>query len=489
MEPTAVDVQKQLEQAIGFHRQGRFMEALAGYDAVLAAQPQQTSALLNKALVLQSFGRLPEAVDWCEKAVKSAPDKPLPKMNLAALLTEQKKPDAADAQYQALLQAHPGFALGYNKYGVFLLQTGRVADARDVLERGIAVQPAFGEMHFHLANISAYEAGSPHLLQMKTLITLPDLPERDRMYLGFALGAACEKAKRYGDAFRYLQLGNRIRRKDYPDHTTQRDKIFFARIREVFSVRAIPTLADSGQEEAAPIFILGMPRSGTTLVEQVLASHSQVAGCGELPTLELAVNREAFRLTGKYYPEYVPDITRETLGELADFYLQELRMQGGNAVYITDKMPGNFRFVGMIRMLFPLARIVYCKRDPVENCWSIFKMYFAESQPYAYDLDEVAAYYREHEMLMAHWLEHFPDAIHTVSYEEFVTDTQAQARRLLAFCGLPWEAQCLEFHKTRREVKTASFSQVRRPIYQTSLARTEAYGELLNPLRLKLEKA
>lgn len=463
-------------------------EALAGYDAVLASQPLHASALMNKAMVLQSLERMPEAEALCEKAVKSAPDNPLPKMNLALLLVQQGRQEAATAQYQALLQVHPEFAPGYNNYGVFLLQVGRVEEAKSVFERGIAVQPAFGEMHFLLANIRAYEAGSAHLLQMKTLITLPDLPQRDRMYLGFALGTACEKAKRYEDAFRYFRLGNRIRRNDYPDHTTQRDKDFFARIREVFSAQAIATLADSGCKDATPIFILGMPRSGTTLVEQVLASHTKVAGAGELPTLEAAVNREAFRLTGKYYPEYVPDITPENLGELAGFYLRELRMHGGDVAYVTDKMPGNFRFVGLIRMLFPRARIIYCKRDPAENCWSIFKMYFAETQPYAYDLGEVAPYYREHETLMAHWLAHFPDAIHTVLYEEFVTDTEAQARRLLAFCGLPWEAQCLNFHQTSREVKTASFSQVRRPIYKTSLARTEAYGELLTPLRQELDK-
>lgn len=486
MEPTGDDVQKKLQRAVGLHHKGRLKEALAGYDAVLAAQPRHSSALLNKAIVLQGVGRRQEAENWCKKAVKSAPDSPLPKMNLAAMLTQQQ-PEAADAQYRELLQMHPDFAHGYNNYGIFLLQTGRVAEAKAIFERGITVQPAFGEMHFQLANIRTYKAGPAHLQQMKTLITLPDLPERDRMYLGFALGAACEKAKRYEEALRYFQLGNRIRRRDYPDHNTQRDSVFFARIREVFSAPAITAMADSGCKDTTPIFILGMPRSGTTLVEQVLASHSEVTGGGELPALDLAVNQEAFDLTGKYYPEYVPDITRETLDELAGLYLRKLRTQGGNAAYITDKMPGNFRFIGMIRMLFPQARIVYCKRDPEENCWSIFKMYFAEPQPYAYDLGEVAAYYREHEMLMAHWLEQFPDAIHTVSYEDFVTDTKAQARRLLAFCGLPWEARCLDFHKTRRKVKTASLTQVRQPIYKTSLARASAYGELLAPLRQELE--
>jgi len=316
---------------------------------------------------------------------------------------------------------------------------------------------------------------------MEALDLQGDLSEEQRLFLDFALSRLAEQGQRYDEAFRYLTAANRLARKQ-THYDVARMEVFFKDTRTVFSREFFARRTGFGLLDRTPIFIVGMMRSGSSLVEQILASHPDVHGAGELTDLKQIIYYFDGALNLQAYPDQVPDLGADQVAARAREYLRRLRDRGGEALRVTDKMPGNFRYLGMIHLLFPRAKIIHCRRHPLDVCLSCYRLYFSGAHPYAYNLRELGHYYRLYEGLMQHWHNVMPGAIHDIQYESLVADQEAETRRLLDFCELPWHSGCLDFHKSERAVMTASLSQVREPIYHSSLQKWQAYEACLGPL-------
>ena len=308
------------------------------------------------------------------------------------------------------------------------------------------------------------------------------LAVEQQIELHFALGKASADLAQYERSFEHYRQGNTLKRPriDY-DETATLD--MFPHIEEVFSAELIRRTEGLGDPSAVPILIVGMPRSGTTLTEQMLASHPAVHGAGELKWLNQMARQFRGRDVRGFFPEVARTLSAEQLRELGRTYVARLREQSATALRVTDKLPMNFRFAGLIHMMLPNAKIIHTRRHPLDTCLSCFTKNFGGAINYAYDLGELGRYWRAYDKMMAHWRAVLPEGVMLdVQYEDLVRDFEAQARRIVAFCGLDWDARCLAFHQTVRPVRTASVTQVRQPIYATSIERWRVYEPWLGPL-------
>jgi hypothetical protein len=307
------------------------------------------------------------------------------------------------------------------------------------------------------------------------------------MHLHFALGKALADAGDAERAFRHMLEGNRLKRSQI-DHDEPAVLGAFDRIRRVFTPSLVEAKSGQGSASRLPILIVGMPRSGTTLVEQILASHPRVHGAGELEDLARIVG--GLCQSAGNYPEAIPALDPGQLGAIAERYLEGLVSRSGGAERVTDKMPSNFYFIGLIHLALPEASIIHVRRDPLDTCLSCFSKLFASPQNHTYDLAELGRYYRKYAELMAHWREVLPAGrMLEVRYEDLVADFEPAARRILAHCGLDWDEACRSFHRTARPVHTASAAQVRQPIYGSAVGRGKPYREFLTPLLRELPAA
>ena len=347
-------------------------------------------------------------------------------------------------------------------------------------------------MLLNLADAKKFVAGDPHLLTLEAIeADAANQAENEQMQVNFALGKAYADLGDHARSFRHWLQGNALKRRtlDYNEAATVD---FFDRIRAVFTPELIAKATGQGDASRLPIFILGMPRSGTTLVEQILASHRQVFGAGEIKDLDTVVR--SVRVDGVQeapYPDFVTAFGSQQLRQFGAEYVKRLRAYSATAERITNKMPSSFFYVGLIHLALPNARILHTRRNPIDTCVSCFSKLFTGAQNYSYELGELGRYYRKYDELMAHWRRVLPsDAMLDVPYEELVGDFEPWARRVIDFCGLPWDDACLAFHETKRPVRTASASQVRMPIFKSSVGRWVAYKDLLEPLirELPLER-
>jgi len=328
--------------------------------------------------------------------------------------------------------------------------------------------------------MKTYSPGDPDILAMEELLDRPDLSAGKSMHLCFALGKAYQDVKNYERAFAYLSKGNQIKRGsiNFDLATVQEacDRTIKEFSRELFAQnRAV------GFNSELPIFILGMPRSGTTLVEQILASHPQVHGAGELPYLQ-QLAKALSRKLGRPFPEGVGKIDPGSWQGLGKNHVQAMRKIAPRARYITDKMPDNFWRVGTIHLMLPQAKIIHCVRNPADTCLSCYQKLFTQGQEFSYDLQDLGHYYQVYHRLMQHWQAVLPGPILEVRYEDVVANQDGKAREILAFCGIEWDDACLAFYQTDRPVMTASTAQVRQPIYTTSVERWRRYERQLAPL-------
>jgi hypothetical protein len=306
--------------------------------------------------------------------------------------------------------------------------------------------------------------------------------------LHFALGKAFADREQYEPSFRHFLEGNALKRRQtaYDEAATLR---FFERIQAVFARELMREKRGGGDHSPAPVFVLGMPRSGTTLVEQILASHSKVFGAGELEEFGKAVASSVqANCASVTFPEIVPAMSAEQLRQLGGCYLDAIGAAARPAERIVDKLPLNFAFVGLIHLALPNARIIWARRDPIDTCVSCFSTLFGGDQPHTYELGELGRYHRAYEALMEHWRRVLPEGVLLeVQYEDVVEDLEGQARRMVKHCGLEWEEACLTFHETQRPVRTASVAQVRQPIYRSSVGRWRPYKHQLQPLLQALD--
>jgi tetratricopeptide (TPR) repeat protein len=469
---TALQALKRPERAIEHHRKA------------LAIKPQFPEALLSLGFALQTLNRPDEAISHYRQALALRPDYAEAHHNLGTALQTRNLPAEAIPHYQKALAIKPDLAEAYHDLGIALQVVGRIEEASNAFERAIERAPGNARFYRSLTGCKRIAAGDPCLAGMQALADeMASLSEEERIDLHFALGTAFAELGLAERSFPHLLKGNALKRRQIV-HDEPAVLRSFERIRAAYTERVMRDKEGLGDPATVPVFVLGMPRSGSTLVEQILASHPKIFGAGELSEFEDA----SAGLGGANGApisslEEISSLTGDQLRRLGASYVESVRALAPAAERIVDKMPGNFRLAGLIHLALPNARIIHTMRDPIDTCLSCFSKLFAGDQPYCYDLGELGRYYRAYEALMQHWREVLPEGVMLdVQYEAVVADIEREARRIIAHCGLEWDGACLSFYKTRRIIRTASAAQARRPIYNSSVGRWRPYSGMIGPL-------
>ncbi len=460
-------------------RIGRWRDAENLLRRAVELAPGFTAARANLALVLGRMGRPAEALALLDEIFAAEPDQ-VGHWNLkAATLGRLGDFDEAIKLYEDVLARTPQQARVWLSYGHMLKTVGRQAEGIDAYRRALAVKPTLGEAWWSLANLKTVKFTAEDVAAMEQALGAPKLGDEDRFHLDFALGKAMHDAGRIDDAFRHYSAANALRLKSQP---YERGKVSKTVDRCIAQFTAAAFAERSGGCAAPdPIFIVGMPRAGSTLVEQILASHSLVEGTSELSDIP------ALARTVGPYPRGMLELPEEKRSELGEDYLKRAGVQRRtDRPYFIDKLPNNWLFVPFIQLILPNAKIIDARRHPLACCLSNFRQHFARGQPFTYGLEHVGRYYADYVRLMAHIDAVLPGKVHRVIYERMVDDTESEVRALLAYCGLEFEPACLDFHKTERAVRTASSEQVRQPIYRDATEEWRAYESHLQPLKTAL---
>ncbi len=453
-------------------------EALQTLNALCDFAPQHAPGLTAKSKVLRQLEQLDEALELARQGVALAPALADAHNALARVLQDRGEVDAALDEFEQAATL-PGAVAEEALVGraAVLLEAGRKDEAMVAFDRALSLFPGSVRALAQRADAKRFAAGDPDIPVIEALLAEGgNRPLDDRISARFALGKAYLDIGDAARAFDQLGLANQLKRATFSYDSASTDR-WVERIIEAITPDLAQKLQGAGAPSDLPVFIVGMPRSGTTLVEQILSSHSQVLGAGELPAL-----RQIVEGAGPY-PDLAATLTRDGAARLGQAYLARLARLAGPERRIVDKMPGNFFYAGLIPLMLPGARIIHCRRDPVDTCLSCYMKQFAGEQSFAYDLTELGEFHRHYRRLMEHWSSMLPTERYIeVDYEAVVEDLEGEARRLIAFLGLEWEEACLDFHNNRRIVRTASLNQVRQPIYKTSKGRWHAYADHLRPL-------
>ena len=464
-------------------------EALASYDRALALKPNYTDALNNRGNALSDLNRPAEALASYDKALALQPDYVGALNNRGNVLRRLNRQVEALASYDKALALKPDYIDAYDNKGVVLTELGRFNEASIAFEWAIKFAPKRTGSFFRLTSSKRLALGDTHLRAMEELARdMLLLNTEEQIHLHFALAKALADIGDQERSFRHLLDGNALKRKQtaYDEAATLWD---LERMRAAFTGQIMRRKEGSGERSSVPVFVLGMPRSGSTLIEQILASHPKVFATGEIDDfVKAVVGLHGIAGGALPLPEALSRMSDEQLRQLGASYVGRIKGLAPTAERIVDKLPGNFLFAGLIHLALPNARIIHTRRDVIDTCLSCFSQLFAKNHPYSYDLAELGRYYQGYDALMAHWRGVLPENVMLeVQYEEVVADLEGQARRIVAHCGLEWDARCLEFHKTERSVRTASAAQVRQPIYQSSVGRWRAYEAFLGPLLAELD--
>lgn len=497
-------------------------EAVAAYRRAYALDPARHATGLDLADTLARVGDTDEALAVYRAVVQKQPDYGLAHERIARLLHEHGEPEAArtalerwqacidptTAERNRLAAAFAGigaYARAAELYrkrlevvaedasacaglGGVLQSQGAFDEARAWLERALDLDATLGWVYAALVSDRGYRMSPAREAALVRAVEAPDTDRRARTHMHFALGQLHDRRDEPAEAFAHFRGGNRLQAAAEPfDARVFGDRV--ERIIDRFTPAFFAARRGYGDASERPVFIVGMPRSGTSLVEQIIASHPEAHGAGELDDIRRMVRELPVMLgTRERYPACVAGLGAERAAALAGRYLDALSARASAAARVTDKMPFNMLWLGLVALLFPNARVVYCRREPMDNCLSCYFQIFNQGLRFSYDLAHLGRVYREHERLMAHWQRTLPLAIHTVDYEALVADQEAESRRLIDFIGLDWDDRCLTFHRTERDVRTASVWQVRQPVYRSSVARWRAYEPWLDELRAGLAR-
>jgi tetratricopeptide (TPR) repeat protein len=471
-------------------RLGRFDDSEKLLARCLQLAPSFTAARHNYAIVLHRQSKWAEALREIDLLLEADPQNPSYRFLRATALTRIGEYESAIAIYRDIVGEHPGNARAWLSLGHACKTAGRRDESIAAYEKSVEAGPHVGEGYWSLANMKTYAFDDATVARMKAQLERKDLSEDDRFHLHYALGKALEDRADHAGSFAHYAEGARIRRSGLQyeaDETTEAARQHNALFtRDFFAARQ-----GWGAEAPDPIFIVGLPRSGSTLIEQILASHSMVEGTMELSDIIFMAKRlGGGRVRGGTYPAALANLSREEIKALGEEYIARTRIQRKTAKpFFIDKMPNNSQHVGFIHLILPNAKIIDARRHPLGACFAAFKQHFARGQGFTYDLADLGRYYADYAELMARFDEAAPGRVHRVMYEDVVSDLESEVRRLLVYCGLPFEPACLEFHANTRAVRTASSEQVRQPIYSDAVDHWRHYEQWLGPLKTALGPA
>jgi tetratricopeptide (TPR) repeat protein len=473
-------------------RLGRLGDAEVLLARCLELAPSFAAARHNYALVLHRQHKAAEALAETDRLLQQDPQNPGYRNLQAAILGRIGEYDRAIEIYADVLRKYPQQAKIWMSYGHALKTAGQRAESISAYRKTIELAPELGEAYWSLANLKTFRFAESEIQAMQAQLARADLADTDRFHLDFALGKAFEDAGAFAESFRHYERGNALRRTaitysaDENTEHVRRSKAVLTR--ELFSSRA-----HFGAAHPDPIFIVGLPRSGSTLLEQILSSHSQVEGTMELPdiiAMARALGEKKTRQQVSKYPEVLASLSADECRSLGEEYIERTRIQRKtDAPYFIDKMPNNFLHVGLIQLALPKAKIIDIRRHPLGCCFSVFKQHFARGQTFSYSFEELGRYYRDYVDLMAHFDSVLPGRVHRVVYETLVDETESEVRKLLRYCGLPFEEQCLRFYENERAVRTPSAEQVRMPIFREGVEQWHHYEAYLDPLKAALGPA
>jgi tetratricopeptide (TPR) repeat protein len=509
---------------VALRMQGRLHEAAAAFRESFQLVPGQIDARCNLVHILEGRAQLPEALAVLQEGVRLAPNHAQARNLLGGVLLALVWPGHAIPHLREAVRLRPGFHEALNNLGLALQAVNQGEEAIRCFREALRIQPesilarqnlahaletqglieeATAELEEclrrvpndpmslarlgHLAALGHCSLGGERLAHLQKWAADLDLPIRDRSLYHQALAWAEEKAGHYNEAFTHCRRARELRKEfdrqqgvafDPAGHRQLIDRIIAVSTPEWFQ-----RVASFGSDSERPVFIVGMMRSGTTLVEQILASHPKVSGAGELPDMKRLAGTLSQRLrTTSGYPDCLSALDKATARVVAEEYLQTLRRLGGDAERVVDKMPFNFLRLGLIAVLFPRARIIHCRRDPVDTCLSAYFQSFVDAHPFTLDLAHLGTYYREYERLMEHWRRVLPVRVYDLQYEQLTANQERVSRELIDYCGLEWDDRCLRFSETRRVVRTASAVQVRQGMYQSAVGKWKRYEAHLGPL-------
>lgn len=463
----------------------RLPEALAHFRRAVSLKPDYVEAVSNLGAVMHDLGCDEQSVLVLRNVVARNPQFIEAHVNLGTALQELGRCDEARECFQRVLAADPRNVFAWDHLGTMHMEMGRFDEARRCFLSALQHQPQNVRIIFSLIQCGKVAQGDPHLATLHALAKNPAaLSEEQQVFLHFALGKAYADLGQQEPSFEEYCAGNALKR-CLISYDEEQELLVFERIRSVFSPEFMRSRAGHVSSSHRPIFILGMMRSGSTLVEQILASHPDVFGAGERREFNAACQSVwRGRESSASYPEIVPQLSIEQLREIGLCYLARMeKIAGIESARITDKMPGNFTVAGLIHLALPGAKVIHTHRNPVDTCLSCFSKLFSQEQRFAYDLRELGRYYREYERLMEHWRAVLPSGVLLeVRYEDLVNDFEGQARRIVAHCGLDWNERCLSFYETERPVRTASQVQVRQPLNPNLARRWRPSAAKLRPL-------
>ncbi len=456
---------------------GRVEQGIQCLERCVQCEPGELSNYIELGHVLRVTGRRLKGI-----GLKS--NDPQAHYELGCLYHDQTKLELASAELNLALKLNPDHIAARQRLGEVHQALGQSSEAEACFRRVITKSPHDPEAHRGLAYLKRFTEYSPDIQSMEASYEKSSEQGMDRVVLAFSLGKVFEDLERYDEAFAHYEEANRLHRSLY-QFSIDQEAAYFETYRKAFTSDWLTDTTKHAIEDATPIFVIGMPRSGTSLVEQILASHSSVFGAGEVYHSSVFDNQVA-QTTGRPFPQSISSVPAEVLTQSAKIYVENLCADADQSARITDKLPHNFLRVGLLTAVMPQARIIHCVRDPMDTCLSIFTHFFSSAHGYASDLTELGQYYSLYERLMQDWEARFPGCMYRISYEDLVANHEREIKQLLEYCGLPFESGCLRFHETMRAVNTPSAVQVRQPLYQSAVSRWKRYETHLQPLRAAL---
>ena len=449
--------------------QNKIDKAIECYDQGIKIKPDYAMIYNNLGSIYQSKKEYTKAENYYKKSIELDNKIPEPQNNLGNLYLTLNNHRDAIVYFKNSINISPKFFVSHYNLGVIYKNMGKLKEAKKYLMEAVKLNPHFYTAHRTLSELTKYTINDEHFITLKKLYEDPKVNKTQKTELAFALGKASDDTGNFSKAFQYYNVGNRLRRKDI-DFSLKIEEAKFASIKKIFNENLFNKFKQSGNLDSTPIFILGMPRSGTTLVEQILSSHPKVFGGDELYLLTDIIKKHFDNKAEGLFLNEIININKENFIIIGEEYVNNLKKISNNLERVTDKLPINFKWIGIIKLILPNSKIVHCVRDPRDNCLSIFKNYFVNKKlNFAYDLEEISEFYNLYTNLMVHWKSKLPKFIIDIKYEKIINNPEQQIRSLLKACNLNWNDKCLKFYNNKRAVKTASDTQVRKKIYKSSV--------------------